>query len=96
VHGKNPNARVWWSILFVMRVAASGVEEFMSVGGWSFFGAVALPAALTFLVFLFANIIAPDSEAGLLWAVLPGLLFLAAIIGTLLGALIGALKGKGR
>lgn len=68
----------------------------MSVGGWSFSGALALPAFLTFLVFLFANIIAPNSEVGLLWAMLPVLLIPAAIIGALLGALFGALRGKGR
>jgi hypothetical protein len=68
----------------------------MSTGGWAFAGAVALPALMTFLVFLVANVIAPDSEVGLLWVVLPVLLFPAAIVGALLGALFGALRGKGR
>lgn len=49
---------------------------------------------MAFVVFLIAEVIAPDSEAGLLWVLAAVMYVPAAIVGALLGALIGAVRQR--
>ncbi len=80
----------------VWDISLSPDGDRMTVGGWILVGILALPGALSLLVFLLAEVIAPDSEAGLAWVALPALLIPAAIIGGVIGAVIGLFVGTNR
>lgn len=66
----------------------------MDIKSSALVGAIALPGLMTFVVFLIANVLAPDSEAGLLWVLVPVMFFPALAIGALLGALIGSVRSR--